>query len=244
MNNDWFSIDHTPAKLTDWIQAFGALIAILAGIVGFYNLFKRDKNKETEINSLTEIANSQQQNLLKVQSLLEESQKQTQQFVIQTIEMRETNTLYKKHLDILSDSIHHNKSHQDQILEIKRAERKAEIMPRFIWSSSDNHSYNFQIRLQNVRGIAYFNSILNYKDSSITFHTNTPINKAISTNESITLIGSLTGETTNLIDFFNTAKFKFDIFFKNEDKNLYKQTIKRINTNYDIELPEEVLETI
>ena len=64
MSQPWFDIDKAPPKITDWLQAAGALIAIVAAIIGFAKLFRRDKNREKEIKSLTAIADAQQQNLL------------------------------------------------------------------------------------------------------------------------------------------------------------------------------------
>lgn len=40
--------------ITDWVQAIGALIAIIAGIAGFVKLFKIDQQKQ--IDSLIKMA--------------------------------------------------------------------------------------------------------------------------------------------------------------------------------------------
>lgn len=43
-------------SITDWVQALGAFIAVIAGIYAFIKLFTRDKDKEKQIQSLTDIA--------------------------------------------------------------------------------------------------------------------------------------------------------------------------------------------
>ncbi len=45
--------------LTDWIQAFAALIAIPGAIAGFIVLFRRDKSKQIQIDSLALLAEQQ-----------------------------------------------------------------------------------------------------------------------------------------------------------------------------------------
>ncbi len=36
-------------QITDWVQALGALIAVIAGIFGFIKLFRKDKDKQIQI---------------------------------------------------------------------------------------------------------------------------------------------------------------------------------------------------
>ena len=54
MDSTSFFIQYAP--ITDWVQAFGAVIAIVAGVWGFITLFKKDENKEKQINSLIELS--------------------------------------------------------------------------------------------------------------------------------------------------------------------------------------------
>lgn len=68
--------------ITDWIQAVGAVIAIIAGIWGFISLFKKDEDKQRQIDSLTKLA--------------EESKNQTEQMINQIKLMREQTDLMKK----------------------------------------------------------------------------------------------------------------------------------------------------
>ena len=68
--------------ITDWIQAVGAIIAIIAGIWGFISLFKKDEDKQRQIDSLTKLA--------------EESKNQTKQMIEQIRLMREQTELMKK----------------------------------------------------------------------------------------------------------------------------------------------------
>ena len=63
--------------LTDWIQALGAVIAIVAGVWGFITLFRKDEDKEKQIKSLTQLAeeNKRQSDIMEKQ--LENISKQT-----------------------------------------------------------------------------------------------------------------------------------------------------------------------
>lgn len=42
--------------ITDWIQAIASIIAVIGAIAAFYNLFKKDKQKQMQIEKLTDIA--------------------------------------------------------------------------------------------------------------------------------------------------------------------------------------------
>lgn len=80
MDSTFFITKSLP--ITDWIQAVGAIIAIIAGIWGFISLFKKDEDKQRQIDSLTKLA--------------EESKNQTQQMIEQIRLMREQTELMKK----------------------------------------------------------------------------------------------------------------------------------------------------
>ncbi len=57
--------------ITDWIQAIATAIGIPAAIVGFYNLFKKDKNRQAEITSLASLASSQATMIEKISEQIE-----------------------------------------------------------------------------------------------------------------------------------------------------------------------------
>lgn len=237
----WFKIDPAAAKLTDWIEAAGSVIAIIAAVIGFVKLFLKDKKREQEVRSLTHIAETQQQHLQKMQQTLEETQKQTEQLVIQSGEMRESNRLYKRHVELLSDSIEHNKVHQQQLLEIRKAERKNDIRPRFKWSNQTQAGIQVTSQLQLVQNIAYFHSIRNYTDSVVVFHANIPEKKAIGTNQTITIDGAVESSVnTQAPQFVARLSFKYDLLFRDEYHNLYYQTVSR----NDISQPEEISEPL
>jgi hypothetical protein len=242
MNNNWFCIDPNPPKITDWLQALGAVIAVIAAIWGFIKLFVRDKNREKEIKSLIDIADAQQQNLAKVQALLEEAQKQTAEFIVQSNEMKESNSLNKKHLEILTQSIEQNKNHQDKLLAIKNSERKNDIRPHFLLDSSYTGSSNYTLSLKNIRAVAFFEEIRNFPESTIHFSQSKQRNQRIATNSQIELNGYLAVAVgNNPVHHYNTSPFQFELIFRDEDKNLYKQVIKRVHTNISVEQPEEII---
>jgi hypothetical protein len=56
---------------TDWIQAIGILISIPAATWGIVNLFKKDKNRQKEIESLTSLAQSQAGMIEKISEQIE-----------------------------------------------------------------------------------------------------------------------------------------------------------------------------
>ncbi|WP_179412651.1 hypothetical protein HDF19_13145 [Mucilaginibacter sp. E4BP6] len=239
MYSNWFMIDSTPPKLTDWIQAGGTIIAIIAAIIGFVKLFIKDRQHEKEISSLTQIAAAQESNLKKVQSLLKESQKQTMEFIIQTGEMQKSNSLYKRHLEVLGETMADNKAHQSKMIQIKKAERKNEILPRFKMGGFSHMNINVNMQLQLVKNVAYFETYNNDPRSGITLSPQMPKGKSIGTNETIAFNGMISGEFSILRDYQPTPRLIGEILFRNEDKDLYRQVITRSGAGFEIGQPEE-----
>lgn len=56
-------------SITDWMQGIGSVIAIIGAIVGFFVLYRDSKEKQSQIDTLTKIA--------------EETEKQTSQLISQ-----------------------------------------------------------------------------------------------------------------------------------------------------------------
>ena len=163
--------------------------------------------------------------------------------MIQSAEMRESNALYKKHLEILTASGADNKVHQQELISIQKAQRKNEIMPRFTFRSASPKGVNLHLDLQLVRNIAYLEEVRNEDGAAIFFHMEIT-RRPIGTNETIHLTGSLNRTTTDISEFFRKAGFKFELLFRNEDKNLYRQVISGTGDKCEISPPVEVPETV
>ncbi len=79
------------STITDWIQAIGAIIAIIGVFVGFYKLYIDGKNKQNQINVLTDLA--------------KESKEQTIHLSAQVDQMIEGNKLQTKYLSLFERTV-------------------------------------------------------------------------------------------------------------------------------------------
>lgn len=106
--------------LTDWLQAIGAIVAIVGVIVGFYQLFKDSKEKQSQIDTLTALA--------------KESKEQTIHLASQVDQMIEGNNLQSRYISLYKITVSTN----EELLKIQQEKnnldkqlRKHEIRPNF-----------------------------------------------------------------------------------------------------------------
>lgn len=59
-------------KITEWTQAFGSLIAIIAAIVGFIKLFRESKDQQSQIHSLSILAKESKEHTLHLSSQVDQ----------------------------------------------------------------------------------------------------------------------------------------------------------------------------
>lgn len=106
--------------LTDWIQTFGSFIAVIAVIVGFYQLFKDSKEKQNQIDTLT--------------SLAKESKEQTIHLASQVDQMIVGNNLQTRYISLFQITVSTNEESlkiQQEKNNLDKQLRKNEIRPNF-----------------------------------------------------------------------------------------------------------------
>jgi hypothetical protein len=218
-----YIIDNTP-KITEWIQAIAAIIAIPAAIVTFYKLIKRDRDKQKQIKMLTEIAS--------------ENQKQTQQFEYQSILMKESNDIFREQLNAISLSLSQNKDLNETIKDFEFRKRKVEIKPHFIFSGSFSSvpTGTIVIKLKNIGKNACLKNIKS-ENQNISFPFEDMNNRMINHNDEIKIIGNIKDNSLNI----NIVDFSFKLIFTDEDNNYYEQLFNRINNTYKVENPIEII---
>ena len=131
--------------LTDWLQAIGAIIAIIAAIVGFIQLYKDSKEKQSQINTLTKLAN--------------ESALQTNHLSSQVDEMIKGNTLLTENVNLIQRTVsikEESLNIQHEKNELDKQQRKNEIKPVFTIIQHNLNDNRIILNLQVERGIAKF----------------------------------------------------------------------------------------
>lgn len=109
--------------ITDWIQAFGAIIAIVGAIYAFVKLFIKDKEKQLQIDSLTKIA--------------EENENQSIYLASQVEQMIESNKIQTEYLKLFQESAIANKDTAEiekERIELEKKQRKISIKPQLKFS--------------------------------------------------------------------------------------------------------------
>lgn len=222
----YFGIDNTPPKITDWLQCLAAIIAIPAAIITFIKLITKDKERATQIKTLSEI--------------MLESQKQTQEFEYQTLLMKESNDIFKEQLTIIASSLKQDKDLKSNILELEKRKRKSEIRPRFIFSGALSHGTTgyHELKLKNIGGTAFLKKISTSNNPDIGFSTQFEEGKMIQQNEEIIIQGQATGNAIPV------SKVGYDVHlqFIDSDNNLYHQKITRLQggSSYKTDNPLEI----
>ena len=129
------------SSITDWIQAIAGLIAVPGAIAGFILLFRKDKEKETQINKLAGIV---------------------EKIEAQNEIMKEANSLSAQQVDILRNSLILNKQDDGaskRLLEIEEKKLKLSVKPLLIVDGGSSGPYSIGIRLLNIGERAHIQSI-------------------------------------------------------------------------------------
>ena len=196
--------------ITDWIQAIGALIAIIAAIIGFIQLLIKDKDKQKQIDSLKLLA--------------QQSVNQSEQLSAQVDQMIEGNRLQTEYIRLFEKSITISET-DFELMEKQRKlgedRRKFEIRPRFEFYGMTKTPERIQLDLINKGAIAKIIASENLEGNSLSNTINKLIDKEISKNEKLTmkflpLSGFITDE----------CYVKVKIVYEDIDKNKYYQIIE------------------
>jgi len=213
--------------ITDWIQAIGVLLGIPVGVWSIISLFRKDKEKEKQLESLSSIATSQNEAVKMLSEQVEQLTIQSNHFQYQGSLMNEANDLTKQQLAMQYDFYVHGKEVESKKLELEKNKRIAEIKPYFISNLSHSSPEMFKLYLENKGGDAKNIRILNIETKFVWFH---PIPKDFSVGkiDVFNISGGPNPENT----YFNgnNVTFEINLEFEDIDGNSYYQNIKRLQT--------------
>jgi hypothetical protein len=194
-------------SITDWIQAFGTLIAIIAAIFSFTKLFRRDKEKDSQIGALTTLAENQT-NINSTMTLqLKEQEKQTSI-------LREFLELFLHSESEKSKSVEFQKA----LFELEQKKRKLDIRPMFSFSGGRSNGAELFWKLRN-NGHRGFLKKINVRRSGNTSITSLDLDKMIESKSEYDLHARRTdGGRGSFL-----PNFEIEIFFSDVEGNLYCQ---------------------
>ena len=226
------------SSIPDWIQAIGAIIAIIAGIVGFIQLYKDSKEKQTQINVLTDLA--------------KESALQTNHLSAQVDQMIEGNKLQSMYISLFQRTVSTNEESliiKHEKNELYKQIRKNEIKPNFNLSLLSNdydiqpdkpliEKDNIKLGFQNIGEKATLIEYIELEKNSQNIDMSNILNKEYLKNQGFK------------VDFkwFYLKKQKSDLFihfklvFEDEDRNKYYQIFEgTYKGNFVITKPIEII---
>ncbi|GGI24022.1 hypothetical protein [Pedobacter mendelii] len=221
--------------ITDWISAIGTLLGIPAIIFGIFQLFRKDKNLEKQVNSLESLAKSQNDVVNKMTDEIQELSRQTSEFQFQTEHMRDANDIAKKHLEIINEQFLQNKVTTENQVELQRLERLSKIKPHFTFSGGMSSPERFQVSLLNKGNTAKNIEIIQVDNELAKFNI-LEKSKEIDNNKKL----EITGYSDLSKTYFNSNQVPFDVelIYENEDGIKYKQKLTRQNQTYNLTNPE------
>ena len=220
--------------VTDWISAIGTLLGVPTILWGIINLFRKNKELESQVKSLANLARSQNDISNKMNDEIQELSRQTSEFQFQTIYMKEANEIAKKHLEIIIEQFLQNKTTTKKQVELQQLERLSKIKPHFTFSGGMSTPKDFTITLLN-KGNTAKNIELEQVDNELAKFYPLDKSQEIENNQKLEIKGHADFEKT----FFNSNQVPYDIelLYKDEDGNRYKQKLSK-NNGFNLTNPE------
>ncbi|PTN09718.1 hypothetical protein [Mangrovibacterium marinum] len=209
--------------IPDWISAASSFLSIPIIIWGIVKIFKKDKNQERKINSLENLAISQDEMIKKMTEQINELAKQTSEYQFQSVLMKESNSLISKQIELQNDIFLHNKGIEEKKLEIQEIKRLSEIKPHFTNNGGSGSSSNFLINLKN-KGFTARNLRLNkIRGEFIIFEKLNP-EVEIDSGKNIEIKANITPSGRNQDN--GNRDYEIELLFEDIDGNKYKQKIE------------------
>lgn len=216
------------SSYTDWIQAVAAIIASIGAVVGFILLIIDSKEKQSQINVLTNLAT--------------ESKEQTIHLASQVDQMIKGNKLQNDFVSLFQRYVLSNDKSLDtqirfQLLERKK--RKQDIQPIFSISSQSFNYGIFELVLMNDGKQANNVDVINdSEDSVMPSITTKPQDGIVNFKHGLRIVIS-----DNPVPIDTVQNIQIKIIFTNDDKNKYFQIIDGCyNDKLIIHPPEEIIE--
>lgn len=153
------------SSITNWMQGIGTILGVPGAIAAFILLFKKDIDKENQIEMLT--------------NMVIELSNQTKQFEYQTSLMRESNVILREQVEIQTEALMSDKAYKEKMKEIEIKKNRARFKPHFIYEFGCSTSKVINVSFKNLGERAkILNYIFNEKDEiSITSNNNITIEK-------------------------------------------------------------------
>ncbi|HUX61887.1 MAG TPA: hypothetical protein VMV32_11295 [Ignavibacteriaceae bacterium] len=214
-------------SITDWIQAFGVLIGIPVVIWSIISLFRKDIEKEKQLNSLNSIALSQNTVVLKLSEQVEQLTIQSSHFQYQNSLMIEANEIMKKQLELHYEIFNHGKDAENKRVDIERSKRISEIKPYFIMNGSQASPESFKLDLENKGGDAK-NLKITELETKFAWFQQIPEDFNIEKSNVFSIYGGPNANNT----YYNAhnVTFEINLEFEDIDGHSYYQNIKRLQT--------------
>jgi uncharacterized protein YfcZ (UPF0381/DUF406 family) len=203
---------------TDWIQAVAAIIASIGAVVGYILLIKDGKEKQSQINVLTDLA--------------KEAKEQTNHLASQVDQMNEGNKLQTEYVRLFQRNV-----------EINDKKRKNEIKPYFVFNAMEHRDYGVNMILVLLGQPAKLIGSESIEDDNIipSLSDNYLDNKVIKGN----IVNLKIQDKTRAVNFDDYKLLKIKIVFEDTDSNKYFQIIEGtysggIEIHEPIEIPVQI----
>lgn len=207
-------------SITDWLQAIGTIAGVPGAIVAFILLFKKDKEKQLQIDMLT--------------NLVIEMNKQTQQFEYQTILMRESNDILKEQAQINNEVFIKDKEYKEKMEKLELRKIKLQIKPYLKFQYGSYFNNILKANFLNQGGSAKFTNYNIPVEDELIIKTLTNI--TVNRNEEFELTAHYVGNQ----DLKKIDKM-VEIEYEDSMENKYKQNIIIRGNSFKILDPVEVL---
>jgi len=204
--------------LTDWLQAIGALVAIVGVIWGWIQFRKDSKEKQTQIDILTVLA--------------AESKKQTIHLSSHVDEMIKGNTLLTENVNLIQRTVSINEESlniQHEKNELDKQQRKNEIKPVFTIIQYNLNDNIIILNLQVERGIAKFVKVIGQQVEKINVTAEcNHLDNSIPQKQVMEL--QIKSNPTIHIEI-NKINLNVRLFYEDINDNLYYQEIEGVYDN-------------
>lgn len=198
-------------KITDWIQAFGSLIAVIGVLVGFIKLYTDNRKQKTQIDSLMILA--------------QQSEIQSNHLSHQVDQMIEGNNLQLQYISCFQDFVQISnqsiKLNVDKDI-LDRKKRKLEIKPFFEFGTLRRDPDSIIFALSNHGQIATINNFEILEGNSMNSNIDRYIGKDIIHNG--TLVLNLTPGPIGITILYCNLNLR--IIYSDIDGNTYCQIIE------------------
>ena len=163
--------------ITDWIQAAGAFIGIIAAFYGFYKLFRKNEELQSQITSLKLIS--------------EQSENQSRSLAEQVEQMIEANKIQLDSYELLklyfSASIEAKEFNKKEA-ELRKIQEKHLNKPKLEWNGSMHLTDRVELRLKNNGEIANIVEFVELSKNTTNHNIKSIIGQSVEKKEDIKIL--------------------------------------------------------